>query len=138
MSKEIQSVHDFNVSKYLKVIVRPDAFGGVGLFALVPLQEDEFIFDLRGAVKVPKNRLGNLHKNQLDIVYRYGLLSQEDDSLILPGKQPNFYWYLNHSIKPNVYFDGYTFKALRQIEVGEELVIDYATLDHRTDEIYNF
>lgn len=37
-------------------------------------------------------------------------------------------WYLNHSKDPNAYHKDFTFYALRKIEQGEEILIDYETL----------
>lgn len=37
-------------------------------------------------------------------------------------------WYLNHSKEPNAYHKDYTFYALRNIEQGEEILVDYEAL----------
>lgn len=38
-------------------------------------------------------------------------------------------WYLNHSKIPNAYHRNYNFYALRDIKTGEEIVVDYNTLE---------
>ncbi len=37
-------------------------------------------------------------------------------------------WYLNHSTLPNAFHKNYSYFALRPIEEGEEILIDYSTL----------
>ena len=38
-------------------------------------------------------------------------------------------WHLNHSKTPNAYHRNYKFYALRDIKLGEEITIDYNTLE---------
>lgn len=48
-------------------------------------------------------------------------------------------WYLNHSDSPNAHHQGYDFYALRDIMQGEEITIDYNSLeepDHAKEPYY--
>jgi SET domain-containing protein len=38
-------------------------------------------------------------------------------------------WYVNHSKDPNAYHKNYNYYALRDIKAGEEITIDYNTLE---------
>ncbi len=38
-------------------------------------------------------------------------------------------WYLNHSKSPNAFHRNYSYYALRDIKTGEEIVIDYNSLE---------
>jgi hypothetical protein len=38
-------------------------------------------------------------------------------------------WHVNHSNNPNSFHSGYEYYALRNIEAGEEITIDYNSLD---------
>jgi SET domain-containing protein len=38
-------------------------------------------------------------------------------------------WFLNHSDKPNAYHENYEYYALRDIKEGEEITIDYNSLE---------
>ncbi len=38
-------------------------------------------------------------------------------------------WYVNHSNTPNAHHLNYKYYALRDIKAGEEIVIDYNTLE---------
>ena len=38
-------------------------------------------------------------------------------------------WYLNHSKNPNAYHNDYEFYALTDIKVGQEILIDYNSLE---------
>jgi len=38
-------------------------------------------------------------------------------------------WYLNHSKTPNAYHRNYNFYALRDIKAGEEITVNYNTLE---------
>jgi len=40
-----------------------------------------------------------------------------------------FGWFLNHSKKPNAYHKNYEYYALNNIKAGEEITVDYNTLE---------
>lgn len=47
-------------------------------------------------------------------------------------------WHLNHSITPNAYHRQYEFYALRDIKAGEEITIDYNTLEEPDEAIEDY
>jgi SET domain-containing protein len=47
-------------------------------------------------------------------------------------------WHLNHSKTPNAYHRNYDFYALRHINAGEEITIDYNTLEEPEEAIEDY
>ncbi len=110
---------------------------GLGLVALTEIEEDFIIDNLDGCIKVTKEEASK--SPERNYFYSYGLLDNNSGCLIVSaGKTLSLWSYMNHSIKPNVYFDGYNFKTLRKISEGEELVFSYPAADHNEDESYQF
>lgn len=58
-------------------------------------------------------------------------LEVDDEHVIRPNDfgHMELVWYLNHSPTPNAGHCDYRYHALRDIEAGEEITIDYATVD---------
>jgi hypothetical protein len=60
-----------------------------------------------------------------------------DDLILAPISEAEFedvMMFLNHSCEPNVGIQGQiVFVAMRDIAAGEELTLDYATIDHDTE-----
>jgi SET domain-containing protein len=93
---------------------------GWGLFAAQPIAQDDFILEYTGE-KIPTSRADESNS-------RY--LFEIDDEWTLDGPPPsNTAGYINHACVPNV--EAYVedgkimIYALRDIEPGEELLIDY-------------
>lgn len=70
---------------------------------------------------------GGLACSKKNTKWETGLLIDSNLILQLPlGSE--YEAYLNHSCNPNIYIDGQiVFRALRDINIGEELTIDYAS-----------
>jgi len=106
------------------------AEGGVGVFAIRKIPKGTSIFpdDSDAMVWVEEESLSKLPK---------AIRKLYDDFSIIKGKKyacpPTFNrltpaWYLNESKKPNVACNNqYDFFALRDIQAGEELTVDYST-----------
>ena len=47
-------------------------------------------------------------------------------------------WYLNHSKTPNAYHRNYEYYALRDIKTGEEITVDYNTLEEPEEAKENY
>lgn len=94
-----------------RLYVDRSSIHGRGLFARERLGRGEYI----GTYTGPRVRANGMH-----------VLWVEDH----PGKWVgrdgrNMLRYLNHSLRPNVEFDGFDLFAIRNIDAGEELVFDY-------------
>src|SRR5690606_727766 len=105
------------------------------------LKEDEVICSIKGMPSYKKNKKGNLKflsKFMDDIAKRNFILDINADALIGSDTVDHFpmYMFMNHTNKPNVYFDKGEFKALRDIEPNNELLYDYSAVDFR--QIYEF
>jgi SET domain len=106
------------------------AKGGVGVFAIRKIKKGARVFlgDRDEMVWIEE---GSLPKTPLEVRRLY------DDFAVIKGKRygcpPSFNrltiaWYLNDSKKPNLRSDAdYEFFALRDVEPGEELTVDYST-----------
>jgi hypothetical protein len=111
--------------------MKPSKIHGVGVFAIRNIPKDTYIFsgDNSNMVCVDKSVI---EKQEVEIRKLY------DDFCIIKGNKyycpdnfnnMNVGWYLNESKdNPNVRCDNnYDFYAIRDIEKGEELTVDYST-----------
>jgi hypothetical protein len=121
------------LSSYLspKTIIKPSTIVGRGLFANTALSKGEIVCIKAGHL---------LTKTELvqhnDVINDAEL--QIADNLFLapltPAEFETTMMFLNHSCEPNVGVQGQiVFVALRDIAAGEELALDYATIDHDCD-----
>lgn len=125
---------ELNVVSLFKVKVGISTTHGVGLFAVLPLIEDEIVCDISRLCRYPKERTETLPTPIKERIKSMPILIAETNELLIPNNfEQATYWFMNHSIKPNVYFDGFYFRALRSVTAGEELFYNYATLDYYED-----
>ncbi|WP_310605295.1 SET domain-containing protein [Anaerosporobacter sp.] len=115
---------------------REDAISGQGSFAIEPISKGEIVFIKGGYILTRETML--IEK----LGYNYWPLS--DELFLAPKKDSardeiqKILLRVNHSCNPNCGLRGeITGIALRDIEIGEELTMDYAMLDDETDEAYN-
>lgn len=119
-SNAVLAVKDFDEEFPIEV---RDHAGFKGVFALDYIAEDSVIFFLKGTVSTQPTRYTiqlnqNEHLNFPDI-------GKTNDDL-------DYCWqYLNHSCEPNGYMNTaeLTFRALRDIEPGEEITFNYLTTE---------
>lgn len=124
---------NLNATSYVssKVEVRNSLINGKGSFAIESITKGETIF-IKGGFIVKKNEVytTSIINSYLPISDDYyigatSLLDEESVKL-----------YINHSCNPNCGMKGeITFVAIRNIEKGEEITIDYAFIDN---EEYSF
>lgn len=128
---------EVNLTSIFKVKVGVSEIHGVGLFTVLPLLEDEIVCDIKNLVRYPKTRLVALPEPIRKIMASVPILFAERNEILVPttNDQP-MYWFMNHSIKPNVYFDGDSFRALKEIPAGTELTYNYATLDYHEEFLF--
>jgi SET domain-containing protein len=114
--------------------LRPSKIHGIGVFAIRKIRKGTYIFygDDDNMAWIHKPNLRNLPG---EIRRLYGDFAVIKENGTLYGCPKNFNvltvgWYLNCSKNPNVGCNiegGYDFYALREINPGEELTLDYKT-----------
>ena len=119
-----------------KAIIRKEGINGRGSFAIAPISKDEIVFIKGGYILTRDTML--IEK----IGYNYWPLS--DELFLAPRKNSSteekcqILLYVNHSCNPNCGLRGeITGVAMRDIEIGEEITMDYAMLDDEPSEEYN-
>ena len=111
-------------------------FGGIGVIAIIPIPAGTNIFneapdDGETYIEVPKDEVENLPPHMKQLYDDFAVL---DNGIYYCPKSFNEItpsYFLNHSKKPNVECrkPEYIFFSLRDIEPGEELLVDYDTYD---------
>ena len=114
-----------------KTAVRRSRIVGRGLFATAAIASGEIVC-VNGGHLLIKAEFAQ-HKS----VANEADLQITDDLFLAPVTEAEFedvMMFLNHSCEPNVGIQGQiVFVALRDIAGGEELTLDYATIDHDTE-----
>ncbi len=114
-----------------KTSVRPSPVGGRGLFAAAPIRGGEIVCVKGGHL------LDRAGLKERQSVINDAELQIADDLFLAPASADEFeqvMMFLNHSCEPNVGIEGQiVFVALRDVSAGEELGLDYATIDCDTE-----
>ena len=114
-----------------KTSVRRSRIDGRGLFADKAIAKGEIVC-VKGGHLMTRAEFAN-HRS----VANEAELQIADDLFLAPVAEAEFealMMFLNHSCEPNVGIQGQiVFVAMRDIEAGEELSLDYATIDHDSD-----
>lgn len=120
-----------------KAEIRENGIEGRGSFAISPISKGEIVFIKGGYILTKDNML--IEK----VGYNYWPLGE--DLYLAPRKDSEqeeiqkILVCVNHSCNPNCGIRGeITGVAMRNIKVGEELTMDYATLDDDPSEEYKF
>ena len=106
----------------------PSPLHGVGIFAVSSIP-------LGGTVKLWSDEELRLIKKPVDgllekMVLTYGVETEEGYWCPKDFNRAEIGWYINHSDTPNMtYADQITLRALRHIESGEELTVNYVELE---------
>ena len=110
-----------------KTAVKPSGIAGRGLFAAAAIAEGEIVC-VKGGHLLDKAGLAR-HR----AVVNDAELQIADDLFLAPVAGAEFesvMMFLNHSCEPNVGVRGQVvFVAMRDVAAGEELTLDYATID---------
>lgn len=114
-----------------KVIVAPSNINGTGMFAMEKIAKGEVVY-IKGGHILKRDQLftsGTIN-SYLPIDDNYFIAAET------PEEEDDVKLFNNHSCDPNCGLRGeITFVAIRDIEKGEELTVDYAFID---DEDYEF
>lgn len=124
---------------YVKTEIRPSPIHGVGLFAMQMIPKGALIwkFDSGIDILVSKEKYSSLSEIGKEFLDHYGYWSMEMDAYVCAADNHRF---TNHSNNPNVGTvnagpgnDGQDI-ALRDIESGEEITVDYRVFGENPDE----
>src|SRR5262245_13232674 len=114
-----------------KTAVRPSPIGGHGLFAAAPIGRGEVVC-VKGGHLLDRAGLAE-HRRAVNDAE----LQVTDDLFLAPVTEAEFdrvMMFLNHSCEPNVGVQGQiVFVAMRDVAAGEEMTLDYATIDCDTE-----
>lgn len=111
-----------------KTVVKPSGIVGRGLFATEPIARGEIVC-VKGGHLIDRATLER-HR----AVVNESDMQVADDLFLAPLSADEFegvMMFLNHSCEPNVGVQGQiVFVAMRDVAAGEELTLDYGTVDH--------
>lgn len=125
------------LNNHTYVMLQPSPISGVGVFALqnIPVGCRE-IFSKPNIndewITLSKNEVDKLPSHAKFLVGNY-CLYDDDENYFLPAegfKKIDLSLFINHSITPNIISinDGDYFEVIKNIEIGEELVLDYGQI----------
>jgi SET domain-containing protein len=131
MKKE-KLLHELRFETY--VTIKPSPLHGNGVFALRNIPKgcrNMFSAGIGEFIKIERSEIDQLPEHSRQLVETYCLF--DDKYYWIPEygfKLMDVSLYLNHSDTPNVISinDGEYFETIRDIETGEELLIDYGTI----------
>jgi len=113
------------------VMLKPSGIHGIGVFAIRPIPKGcRTIFSKEQGdwIKLPIADVELLPAHSRELIETYCLFDEENYYVPEYGfKLMDLVNYLNHSSNPNIVSinDGEAFEALRDIETGEELMLNY-------------
>ena len=118
------------VASYLspKTVVKPSRIVGRGLYAAAAIAWGEVV-SVKGGHLIDR---ATLERNKAEVNDPDKQIT--DDLFLAPDSADEFegvMMFLNHSCEPNVGVQGQiVFVAMRDVAAGEELTLDYGTIDH--------
>jgi len=110
--------------------LKPSKIHGVGVFAIrnIPKNTNPFKeFGRNVQVLIPKSELNGIDENIKKLLSDF-MVNSEDKQMILLSStfQSHYKYYLNTGINPNVtYLTNNTYKTVKDVNVGEELIMNY-------------
>jgi SET domain-containing protein len=119
---------------YTFAMLKPSPLHGIGVFAITAIKKGErkIFSDYESEwIEVSKEEVSTLPKHARDLIENHCLFNETHYYVPEYGfKIFDLAVYLNHSDQPNLISvnDGEFFEAIRDIESGEELLIDYGTI----------
>lgn len=136
----LQHIIDEGIFRYKaqqkKYVMNGDSINGFGIYAYLPMKKGDVIFnnESRGHRIVTK-RYVDQHWTPVekDLFARYAV-PLSTNLYILWDDDPTVWAPENHSCEPNTAYDGLNVVALKDIQPGEELTLDYATFLDETME----
>ena len=114
--------------KQKKYVMRGNAIAGYGIYAAQPIEKNEIIFEGEGKAQrliTRKQVEQNWLDNDQEVFRRYAY-PVSSEVFLLWDLDPAEWAPQNHSCNPNTAYDGLNVVALKHIQQGEELTLDYA------------
>jgi SET domain-containing protein len=127
--KLLQQLHQHTFA-----MLKPSPLHGIGVFSITAIKKGERkIFSDHESewIEISKEEVDALPQHARDLVENHCLFNETHYYIPEYGfKIFDLAVYLNHSDQPNLISinDGEFFEAIRDIEAGEELLIDYGTI----------
>ena len=127
--KLLQQLHQHTFA-----MLKPSPLHGIGVFAITAINKGERkIFSDHESewIEVSKEEVDALPQHAKDLIENHCLFNETHYYIPEYGfKIFDLAVYLNHSDQPNLISvnEGEFFEAIRDIEAGEELLIDYGTI----------
>jgi SET domain-containing protein len=127
--KLLQQLHQHTFA-----MLKPSPLHGIGVFSITAIKKGERkIFSDHESewIEISKEEVDALPQHARDLVENHCLFNETHYYVPEYGfKIFDLVVYLNHSDQPNLISinDGEFFEAIRDIEAGEELLIDYGTI----------
>jgi hypothetical protein len=125
------------ITNEFSFILKPSSHG-IGVFATHDIAIGAYL-RLFGDEKIYENRIRELKISEVPEIFKDYCMNRED-KLICPedfGCMP-VGWYLNHSKNSNAEHKNYNWYASKNIKAGEEIFIDYNTLDEPEENKENY
>ena len=119
---------DKNNTNEFSFILKPSKYG-VGVFTVQDIAKGTYL-RLFGNEKIFEHRIRTLNNKNIPEAFKDYCMNRGDKSICPEdfGCMP-VGWYLNHSKNPNAIHKDYNWYALRDIKEGEEILIDYNSLE---------
>lgn len=116
------------------VMLKPSAVDGIGVFAISDISKGRrniFSNDKSEWIAISRGEIAQLPPHSIALVENFCLY--DDENYFVPEygfKMLDLVIYINHSDLPNIISinDGEDFEALRHINAGEELFLDYGEI----------
>jgi D-alanine-D-alanine ligase len=110
-------------------LMKGNSIAGYGIYANRLIREGEIIFKgEEKAQRIVTRRHVELHWNEDEkLHFRRYAYPVSKELFILWDEDPSEWAPQNHSCEPNTFFNGLNVQALRDININEELTLDYTT-----------
>lgn len=109
-------------------VMKGNSIAGYGIYASKDIHEGEIIFKGEGRAQriITKRYVENHWNKDEKMHFRRYAYPVSDELFVLWDDDPGEWAPQNHSCEPNTEFNGLNVLALRDIQSGEELTLDYA------------
>ena len=117
-----------NITTEFSFILKPSEHG-VGVFATHDIKEGTYLIFFAEETELTNLTVIRKNEDVPELFQQYCV--DRGETLVCPRDfgRMEIGWHLNHSKTPNAYHKNYDYYALRDIKAGEEITIDYNTLE---------
>lgn len=117
----------------VRVATNPEM--GLGLFAKENISANSVVWKYYEGIDIrfPVENLKQLNHAQREFFKKYGWIEKSEDGKSLVCSNADLTNFINHSSSPNISNSGVSSVAIRDIQVDEEIFIDYNSFDEEFD-----